>query len=276
MTTRKTGTLDVPGASLYYEIYGTGPTLLMISPGLGDCGFYSRVAEILSGEYLVLTYDRRGNSRSGLVDPDAPFSVAEQSDDARRVLEAFGEPPAYVFGGSGGAIVALDLVARNPGLVRTAIAHEPPLVQLLPDAAELCAEFDEIDRTYREQGVHPAMERFGATYQDEDPEPDLDPDDAADPAIEQRLAGNFDVLLGREMLPVTRYVPDFAALRRGGTRIVLGGGEKSGDANYPYRGGLAVSERLENEFVVFPGDHAGYLMRPRPFAAKLREVLNRR
>jgi pimeloyl-ACP methyl ester carboxylesterase len=276
MTTKQTGTLDVPGASLYYEIYGAGPTLLMISPGLGDCGFYSQVAEILSDEYLVLTYDRRGNSRSKESDPDAPFSVAEQTDDARRVLEAFGEAPAYVFGGSGGAVVALDFTARHPELVRMAVAHEPPLVQLLPDAAKLSAEFDDIEQTYREQGVYPAMEKFGAAYQDEAPEPDLDPDNAYDPSIEQRLAGNFEVLLGREMLPFTRYTPDLAALKRGGRRIVLGGGEKSGDTNYPYRGGLAVSERLETEFVVFPGDHAGYLARPRPFAAKLRGVLSRR
>ncbi|GAB3426506.1 alpha/beta hydrolase [Flindersiella endophytica] len=249
----------------------------MISPGLGDCGFYSRVAEILSDEYLVLTYDRRGNSRSRQTDPDAPFGVAEQAEDARRVLEAFGEAPAYVFGGSGGAIVTLDFAARFPELVRTAIAHEPPLVTLVADAGQLATATEEIYATYLSEGAYPAMAKFGETFDSEPQrEPDLEADNPWDPEIEQRLAGNFDVLLGREMLPFTRYTPDFAALKRSGRQVILGGGDKSGDTSPAFRCGLAVSERLETEFVVFPGDHAGYLTQPARFAAKLREVLHRR
>lgn len=277
MTDKKTGTLDVPGASLYYEISGAGPTLLMISPGLGDCGFYSQVAEILSDEYLVLTYDRRGNSRSKETDPEAPFTVAEQSDDARRVLEAFGEAPAYVFGGSGGAIVTLDFTARFPELVRMAIPHEPPLITLLADAERLTTATDEIYATYQNEGPYPAMMKFGETFDAApDQEPDHEPDNPSDLEIEQRLAGNFGVLLGREMLPFTRYTPDFAALRRAGRPIVLGGGADSGDTSPAFRGGVAVSERLETDFVVFPGDHPGYLTQPKLFAAKLREVLAHR
>lgn len=214
---KKTGTLDVPGASLHYEIYGAGPTLLMISPGHGDSGAYSSVAEILSDEYLVLTFDRRGDS-SGTV------PVAARTEDARHILEAFGEPPAYVFGGSGGAVVTLDLAARYPSLVNTVIAHEPPLVTLLPDAAELNA-FTEPTAPH-------------------------------------------------ELLPFTRYAPNVAALRRSGRRIVIGGGAASGDHTYPYRGGVAVSELLESEFAVFPGDHAGYVGQPREFAATLRRLLH--
>jgi hypothetical protein len=38
---------------------------------------------------------------------------------------------------SGGAVVGLALVTGHPGQVRTLVAHEPPVVELLADAAQL-------------------------------------------------------------------------------------------------------------------------------------------
>ena len=41
-----------------------GPALLMISGAGGDAGYYAGVAEELDDAFTVITYDRRGNSRS--------------------------------------------------------------------------------------------------------------------------------------------------------------------------------------------------------------------
>jgi pimeloyl-ACP methyl ester carboxylesterase len=60
----QTGCVTTEGDDLYYEVRGHGQPLLMISGGGGDAGFFSLVADILSDEYKVITYDRRGNSRS--------------------------------------------------------------------------------------------------------------------------------------------------------------------------------------------------------------------
>src|SRR6185295_19555939 len=70
--------------------------------------------------------------------------------------------PAYVIGSSSGAIVGLDLLARAAGRVRLLVAHEPPLVTLLPDAAQWLAMFDRVHATYVASGVEPAMAEFGA------------------------------------------------------------------------------------------------------------------
>jgi pimeloyl-ACP methyl ester carboxylesterase len=59
--------LDVPGARLYYETYGKGPLMLLIP---GASGTVSGAAvDHLGAHFTVLTYDRRGFSRSRLDGP---------------------------------------------------------------------------------------------------------------------------------------------------------------------------------------------------------------
>ena len=52
------------------------------------------------------------------------------------LVSALGGGPADVFGSSGGAVVGLALVTARPGQVRTLVAHEPPVVELLPDSTQ--------------------------------------------------------------------------------------------------------------------------------------------
>ena len=51
------------------------------------------------------------------------------------VIEALGAGPVEMFASSGGAVTALALVAAHPDDVSTLVAHEPPLIPVLPDAA---------------------------------------------------------------------------------------------------------------------------------------------
>ena len=59
-------TLKVPGARIYYEIYGSGPVLLMIPGGPADAGVFTALAQCLADRYTCVPYDPRGNSRSDL------------------------------------------------------------------------------------------------------------------------------------------------------------------------------------------------------------------
>lgn len=65
--------------------------------------------------------------------------------DVHRVLQAVTHEPALVFGSSGGAVTGLALATRHPEQVRTLVAHEPPLVEVLPDAEQVRDVYD----TYR-------------------------------------------------------------------------------------------------------------------------------
>jgi pimeloyl-ACP methyl ester carboxylesterase len=70
-----------------------------------------------------------------------------------------GGGPAAVFGSSGGATVGLALVTTHPDQVHTLVAHEPPVVQLLPDSAQVRAEFEDVYATYEADGADKAMQK---------------------------------------------------------------------------------------------------------------------
>jgi pimeloyl-ACP methyl ester carboxylesterase len=92
--------LEVNGTELYHESRGSGPPLLLIMGATGDAGHFEPVAELLAGEFTVVTYDRRGNGRRPRPRGWAATSPEEQADDAAALLEALGLAPAAVFGTS--------------------------------------------------------------------------------------------------------------------------------------------------------------------------------
>jgi pimeloyl-ACP methyl ester carboxylesterase len=107
MSMTKTATLKVPGASLYYEVTGSGPMLLMIPGAPADAGAFAAIAAQLADRYTVATYDWRGSSRSPLDEPpdlSDGLPIQVQGDDAGHLLAALADGPAYVLGCSGGAL----------------------------------------------------------------------------------------------------------------------------------------------------------------------------
>src|SRR5262245_55308715 len=106
VTQARTGdTVRVNGTTLYYERRGAGPTVLFIAGATGDAGHFGRTAELLADEFEVVTYDRRGNSRSPRPAGWARTSMDEQADDAAGLILALELAPAAVFGTSGGAVI---------------------------------------------------------------------------------------------------------------------------------------------------------------------------
>src|SRR5687768_9551024 len=161
--------LKVPGASLYYEVRGAGPVLLNIPGGPVDAGVFESLADELQDRYTVVTYDPRGHSRSSVDDPSRSVPVSVHADDAAALLDHFGSEAAFVHGSSGGATIGLELVTRHAAKVHTLVAHEPPAMELLPDRERWRATFDDIVATYRNEGVFPAMGKFGAAVEEGGP-----------------------------------------------------------------------------------------------------------
>ena len=273
--TAKTETFKVPGATIYYEVHGSGPVLLMIPGGPADAGAFRRIAGYLESDYTVVTYDPRGLSHSTL---DAPVNderiVQIFADDAHRLLTATAKEPAFVFGSSGGAVIALELAARHPEQVRTVVSHEPPAPALQPDPARERAAMEEIVRTYRTAGIGPAMQKFMVQTRIPSGPP---PPPAGEPTPEMRegmaqMTRNMDFWLGHYFLAISAYEPDFDALKAGSSRIVPGVGEES-RGELANDGGLNLAKRLGTEAAVFPGAHGGFESHAAEFAARLRKVL---
>ena len=120
---------------------------MLVGHPMGVSGF-AAIAPLLAEDYTVVTYDPRGFAHSSIENPDQDAEPDLLADDVRRVLDAVGGEPAYVFGSSGGAVTGLALVTRHPGHVATLVAHEPPLALLLPEAEEARAGMEEIYDTY--------------------------------------------------------------------------------------------------------------------------------
>jgi pimeloyl-ACP methyl ester carboxylesterase len=272
----ETRTLKVPGATLHVEVRGSGPVVLCIPGGPTDAGLFSDLAGRLADRYTVVTYDPRGHSRSALEGEPEDIPVSLHADDAAAILEAVGDEPAYVYGNSGGGTIGLELVARQPGLVRTLVAHETFLMELLPDAAHWRSAFDDISETYRTEGVFPAMGKFGALVEEGGPkyseEMQQTPPTPEGQAMMERMAGNFDLFIAHEIQSNGRYVPDVDALRNASTRIVSAAGENSGE-QAARRSALALAERLGIAVTYLPGAHGGWGSDPQQFAEKLHEAL---
>ena len=276
MHSTKPNTLKVPGASIYYEVQGAGPLLVMIPGGPTDAGVFAGLAASLADRYTVVAYDPRGNSRSVFDAEPKEQNLDIHGDDAALLIKAIGDKPAYVFGSSGGAQIGLNLAARHPGQVRALVAHEPPCIRLLPEPSEAIAMLDELYDIYRREGAGAAIQAFmERTGMDDEHLQDGSPRTDQPPEVEQmfaRINGNLDYFFAHGLKPISFYVPDVEALRAGPARIVIGVGERS--AGQPAgRTALALAERLGAKPVVFPGDHNGYGIDPIAFAEILHATL---
>jgi len=286
MTTEPaTHNVDVPGATLTYDVrvnpQSTEPPLMLIGSPMGAGGFIT-----LAGHFpdrTVITYDPRGSDRSAKVDPTSQSTPDQHAADLHAIIGAVGGP-VDLFASSGGAVNALALVARHPEDVHTLVAHEPPLASVLPDREAAMAATRAVNRTYMERGGGFGMAHFIASVSHTG---EFTPDWADQPGPDPQMFGmpatddgsRTDVLLGQNMISCTHYEPDFDALKRAETRIVLAAGEE-GAGTMANRGAYAVAERLGSTPQVFPGGHDGFLGgeygqhgKPDEFAAKLRDVL---
>jgi pimeloyl-ACP methyl ester carboxylesterase len=265
--------LDVPGARLYYERRGTGPLLLMIGSPMDSTGF-AGLASALAGDYTVVTYDPRCIGNSSREDTSQDVTPGQQADDVHRLLSALDGGPASVFGSSGGATVGLALVTAHPGQVHTLVAHEPPVVELLPDSAQVRAQFEDIYGTYLADGAEKAMQKFFAhAGLGGAPGPEADAP-RWEPSPEQmaRMRATNEAFLAHLLRPTTYYQPDIEALKASPTRIVVARGATS-TGTLPNRTAVALADRLGTAAVDFPGDHVGFVMFPEQFGRILHQAL---
>lgn len=281
-----THTLRTPEADIVYDVHGPAdsprPPLLMVGQPMTAGGFSTLASHF--PDRTVVTYDPRGLGRSIRKDGRETNEPAIQAEDIDAVIQALGAGPVEVFGSSGGAVAALALVTAHPGSVRTLVAHEPPLVRLLPDASAAERAGQAVRDAYQARGFGAGMAAFivmtswqGEFTEDYFALPAPDPAQFGLPAEDD--GRRDDPLLTDRSLPVTAYELNAEALAKVPTRIVIAVGEESADV-LTGRTTLATAERLGRQVTVFPshhggflGEESGYAGQPEAFAAKLREVL---
>ena len=288
MTT--THTLETAEADIVYDVRGPLPTadgrppLFMIAQPM-DAGGFATLASYFP-DRTVVTYDPRGLGRSVRKDGRVENTPTLQAADVHAVIEAVGVGPVEMFASSGGAVTALALVTAHPDDLTTLVAHEPPIIPVLPDAeaAERArAGFRDI---YEAKGTGAGMAAFVAMtswrgeFTDEYfSQPSPDPAQFGMSAEDD--GRRDDPLLSDRSWPITGYRPDVDALAAAPTRIVIAVGEES-LGTFTGRAAVAIAELLGQQPTVFPSHHGGfmggeygYAGQPEEFARKLREVLDR-
>jgi len=260
--------LRVPGADLYYEMRGSGPVLMLIGHPM-DSAPFAPIASLLATDHTVVTYDPRGFGQSTIDDPRQDASPDVIADDVHHVLNAVGNGPVQVLGSSGGAVTALALAALHPGVVRTIVAHEPPVTAFLPDAQEAEKGTRDIYETYQRHGIRAAWERFAAFTG-----MGLPIQAVVDPATQARTVADGERFFGHSLLPVVLYRPNVMALRNSSVRVVIAAGAAS-RGEFPHRTAAALAEHLGKVLIEFPGGHVGFMSDPQEFALVLRGTLTR-
>jgi pimeloyl-ACP methyl ester carboxylesterase len=281
--------LETPGADIAYDVDGPLPTadgrppLFMIGQPMDASGFATLASHF--PDRTVVTYDPRGLGRSTRKDGRFDHAPGVQAGDVHAVIEALGAGPVEIFASSGGAVTALALVAAYPGDVTTLVAHEPPLITVLPDAAAAERARAGVRDTYEAKGQGAGMAAFIAmtSWQGEFTDgyfaqPPADP--VAFGMATEDDGSRDDPLLSDRSWAVSSHRPDVDALAAAPTRIVIAVGEES-DGTFTGRSAVATAELVGQQATVFPSHHAGFLGgefgyagQPEAFARKLRDVLD--
>ena len=283
-----THVLETAEVDIAYDVHGPLPTadgrppLLMIGQPMEAAGFATLASHF--PDRTVVTYDPRGLGRSTRKDGRVDHAPTVQAEDVHAVIEAVGAGPVDMFASSGGAVTALALVAAYPDDVATLVAHEPPMIPVLPDAEAAERARAGFRDAYEAKGSGAGMAAFIAMsswqgeYTDEYfAQPAPDPAAFGLPAVDD--GSRDDPLLSDRSWAVTDYRPDVEALAAAPTRIVIAVGEES-KGTFTGRTAVATAELLGQEATVFPSHHGGFLGgefgyagQPEAFARKLREVL---
>jgi hypothetical protein len=181
-------------------------------------------------------------------------------------------------------VTALALVAAYPDDVLTLVAHEPPMIPVLPDAAEAERARAGVRDAYEAGGTGAGMAAFMvmASWRGEFTDEFFAqpaPDPAAFGMPGEDDGSRDDPLLSDRSWAISSYRPDVEALVAAPTRVVIAVGEES-EGTFTGRTSLAAADLLGQTATVFPSHHGGfvggdspYAGQPENFGRKLREVL---
>jgi pimeloyl-ACP methyl ester carboxylesterase len=111
------------GTTIAYQRTGTGPALILVDAALHHRGFssFAGLVSLLTADFTVYDYDRRGRGDSG---DTAPFAAAREVEDLAALIGAAGGE-AFLYGFSSGALLALNAVAGGEAVSKVAVL-EPP------------------------------------------------------------------------------------------------------------------------------------------------------
>ncbi|MEU8794336.1 alpha/beta fold hydrolase [Streptomyces sp. NPDC048643] len=248
--------------------------MLISESGEGDADRSTDLADQLADTFTVLTYDRRGLSRSRLAAPERGATLNEHADDVHRLLATLTDAPVPMLGCSLGAVIGLHALTLHPDRISTLVAHEPVAPRLLPEdeRSHHEGELAVLQDLYRRRGLDAALPRIARTLGIDPTHKNAEPGLTPQPINERRRA-NFDYFIRHDFTAVIHDNLDPAALRDVRTRIIPAYGHATPPHVFDRRCSSALATLVGCGAVAFPGGHNGNTSHPRAYAARLRQIL---
>jgi pimeloyl-ACP methyl ester carboxylesterase len=145
LSQRHSGTAEINGAGIYYEVAGEGYPLLLIHAGVADSRMWDDQFDLFAQHFRVIRYDMRGFGRTHV--PSGAFAGYE---DAAGLLDFLDVTQTHVIGVSYGGKVALDFALAYPQRVTALVLGAPSAGGHQPSADVL--RFVEAEEAALERG----------------------------------------------------------------------------------------------------------------------------
>lgn len=127
------------GTKIAFEKAGSGPAVILVNGAMSYRRAFGTtledLAELLSSDFTVYNYDRRGRGQSG---DTGPFTKVREIEDIQALVEEAGGRAMLVGFSSGGA-VALETTAVTPGVTK-AFVYEVPFI--VDDSRQPLADYE--------------------------------------------------------------------------------------------------------------------------------------
>jgi pimeloyl-ACP methyl ester carboxylesterase len=115
-------TTSKDGTTIAYETAGNGPPVILVVGALATRVNHHKLAKLLSNDFTVYNYDRRGRGDSG---NNQQYAVQREIEDIEAIIDKAGGS-AYLYGISSGACLALEAAAALGAKVKKLAIYEPP------------------------------------------------------------------------------------------------------------------------------------------------------
>ena len=123
--------VEVNGQRLAYLEQGKGQPVIFVHGGLFDYRQWSFQMEPFGRRYRAIAYSRRYHYPNPSTGNGMDSGISENASDLASLITKLGLAPAHLVGQSWGAFTVLYFALKNPELVRTLTAIEPPAIPLL-------------------------------------------------------------------------------------------------------------------------------------------------
>ncbi|MFC3451329.1 alpha/beta fold hydrolase [Amycolatopsis speibonae] len=111
------------GTRIAFEKSGEGPPVIILGGGLNEKAMFADLAELLSEDFTVYNYDRRGRGNSEDNGGLSGYTVDREVEDLAAVLAAAG-PEAAIFANCTGGLIAMQAAAKGVPMGKMAL-YEP-------------------------------------------------------------------------------------------------------------------------------------------------------